>query len=304
MTIESNARLLTDQELAELGPPEAVRLPLDLVDPNPHNPRRDLAEVEALADNIRTFGLLQPVTVRRSGERYELLGGHRRRAAFAVLREREPHDPQWRSIPAVVRTADDDDRAYLMLLSGQLHNRSWHPREEAGALERLVTTGRTIKQIGEALHRTESWASKRLRIYSDSVISAFVQLGQLAPGVAEELLIIRDPATRKEFAERAVEEAWSQDRARGEARSLRLDKQLAEVAKRARELLTILSQVDSRRLPASATKDLWTLRGRIDQIGRGGPVIPSIEAAQRAAGVREQQRPQRGRRKPGYKPRA
>lgn len=294
-------RLLSDQELAEAGPAEAVRLPLDLVEPNPHNPRRELAEIEALAENIRTFGLLQPVTVRRSGKRYELLGGHRRRAAFALLREQHPEDVQWRSIPAVIRAAKDDDRAYLMLLSGQLHNRVWRPREEAAALERLVLSGRTLVQIGQALHRTESWASKRLRVYSDSVLSGYVQTGQLATGVAEELLVIKDAPTRKDFAERAVKEGWSQDRARGEARSLRLDKQLREVARRARELLEILSSIEPSRLTPAMTRDLWTLRGRIDVIGRGGPVMPSIEQAQRAAGVRTQEKPKRGRRKPGLK---
>jgi ParB/RepB/Spo0J family partition protein len=278
-------------------------LPLELVDPHPNNPRRDLVEVDALAENIRAFGLLQPITVRRAGERYELLGGHRRRAAFLLLREQHPEDVQWRTIPAVVSSTDDDDRAYLMLLSGQLHNRTWRPREEAAALERLVTSGRNLRQIGEALNRTESWASKRLRVYADAVLSGYVQTGRLTTGVAEELLPVLDVDVRKRFADRAVEEAWSQDHARGEVRALRLDKQLREVAKRARELLTILSSIDPTRLPASATKDLWTLRGRIDQIGRGGPVIPTIEAAQRAAGVKQQERPTRGKRKAGYRPR-
>jgi ParB family chromosome partitioning protein len=295
--------LLDEGDLAEAGPPEAVRLPLDLVDPNPQNPRRELAEVDALAENIKTFGLLQPVTVRRVGKRYELLGGHRRHAAFQLLREQHPEDVQWRSIPAVVRTADDD-RSYLMLLSGQLHNRTWRPREEAAALERLVTSGRNLKQIGEALNRTESWASKRLRVYADAVLSAYVQTGRLAAGVAEELLPILDAPTRKDFADRAVKQKWSQDRARGEVRSLRLDKQLREIARRARELLEILSSVDPTRLTPAMTRDLWTLRGRIDAIGRGGPVMPSIEQAQRAAGVRTQERAQRGRRKTGYRPRS
>lgn len=284
MTAEA-PRLLEQHELAELGPPEAVRLPLDLVDPSPNNPRAHLPEIDALAQNIKTFGLLQPVTVRRSGERYELIGGHRRWAAFLELREQYPEDVQWRSIAAVVRTTDDDDRAFLMLLSSQLHNRAWRPREEAAALERLVLGGRNLKQIGEALHRTESWASKRLRVYADAVLSGYVQTGKLSTGVAEELLTVLDVATRKELAERAAAEQWSQDKARGEVRALRLDRQVLEIAKRSRELLEILSQIDPSRLTSAMTRELWQLRGRIDQIGRGGPVLPSIEQAQKAAGV-------------------
>lgn len=287
-------RLLEPNELAEQGPPEAVRLPLELVDANPNNPRRALIEVDALAENIRAFGLLQPVTVRRSGERYELLGGHRRRAAFALLHEREPHEVQWRTIPAVVRTEDNSDRAFLMLLSSQLHTKQWRAREEAAALEQLVLGGRNLRQIGEVLNRTESWASRRLRVYADSVLSGYVQSGRLTSTVAEEFLPVLDVAQRKEFAERAADEDWTQDHARGQVRALRLDRQIREIAKRARDLLEILSQVDASKLPASATKDLWTLQRRIVSIGRtGGPVMPSIEQAERAAHVDQTRTPRR-----------
>jgi ParB family transcriptional regulator, chromosome partitioning protein len=280
-------------DLAETGPPEAVRLPLELIDANPQNPRRSLVELDALADNIKTFGLLQPVTVRRIGERYELLGGHRRRAAFLKLREIEPYDVQWRTIPAVVRSAEDDDRAFLMLLSSQVHNRNWHAREEAAALERLVLGGRTLMQVGEVLNRTEGWASRRLRVYADSILSGYVLSEKLAAATAEQLLPVLDPTTRKQLAERAVEECWTQDKTRGEVRALRLDRQIREIAKRARELLEILSQVDPSRLPPGATKDLWTLRGRIDRIGRGGAIMPSIEQAERAAHVDQKKTPRR-----------
>lgn len=303
---ERRRPLLEPHELAEAGPPEAVRLPLDLIDPNPANPRRQLAEIDALADNIRTFGLLQPVTVRRAGERYELLGGHRRWAAFLLLHEQTPTDPLWRTIPAVVRTENDDDRAFRMLISSQVHSRAWRPREEASALERLVLGGRNLKQIGEALNRTESWASKRLRVYADAVLSGYVQTGTLAASVAEELLTVLDPAIRKDLAERAVAEQWSQDQARGEVRALRLDRRLAEIARRARELVEILSGIDASRLPRSATDDLLTLRNRIHFLATGQqPVFPTIETAQKVAGVKQQERPvKRGhRRKPGYKPR-
>lgn len=293
---ERNGRLLSEQELAEAGPPEAIRLPLDLVIPNPDNPRRDLSELDALADNIRAFGLLQPVTVRRVGDEYQLLGGHRRRAAFALLREREPADPQWRTIPAVLRNTDDDDRAFLMLVSSQVHNRDWHPREEAAALERLLLGGRTLKQVGESVHRTEGWASRRLRVYADAVLSGYVQSGKLAATVAEQLLPIRETDIRRDYADRAAREEWSQARVRAEVRKLRLDSQLSQARRMTRDLLEILSAVDPARLPIELTRDLWVLVGAVQQLARGGgPVIPTIEAAQRAAGVNPNARPRRQR---------
>lgn len=294
---------LSDQEIIELGPPEAVRIPLELVDFNGRNPRASLDEIDALADNIRTFGLLQPVLVRRVDERYELLGGHRRRAAYELLRRAEPHDVQWRTIPAVVRTATDD-QADLMLISGQVHIRAWRPREEAAALERLLVAGLNLRQIGEALHRTESWASRRLRVYADSVLSGYVQTAKLNTGVAEVFLPIKDPDERRDLAERAVSEGWSQPQAKAEVRKRALEPQLRDIARRAAELVDVLSSIDPSKLPPGAAKDLWLLHGRIESLARGAPTMPSIEAAERAAGVRVQDPPPKigQRRRRGYIP--
>jgi ParB family transcriptional regulator, chromosome partitioning protein len=285
----NNGHLLEPAELAEAGPPEAVRLPLDLVDPNPANPRAQLVELDALAENIRTFGLLQPITVRRHGERYELIGGHRRLAAFALLREREPHEPQWRSVPAVVRTFDDET-GYLALISSQVHNRAWRPREEAAALERLVLAGRNLKQIGEALNRTESWASKRLRVYSDSVLSAYVQTGQIPAAVAEEFLVVRDVDARRRLADHAAAEQWTKDKAKAEVRLLRIDLQLAELGRRAREMAELLSVVEPHRIPIEVQRDLMVVRGRIDVLSGRTARVPTLEEAERVAGVTPRQK--------------
>ena len=62
-------------------------IPVDAIDPNPEQPRRvfDAAELESLADSIRLHGVLQPIVVRRAGDRYELVVGERRwRAARAA----------------------------------------------------------------------------------------------------------------------------------------------------------------------------------------------------------------------------
>lgn len=279
--------LLTDQELAEAGASITRDLPLDLVDPNPSNPRDRLVEIDLLADNIKRFGLLQPVTVRRAGERYELLGGHRRRAAIALLREREPTNPAWRVIPAVVRTMDAEE-GWLALLSSQLHTQRWTPREEAGALERLAET-RTLPQIGALLNRGELWVGRRLRVYADAVLSGYVQSGTLSIPVAQELLVVRDAAGRRDLADRAVSEAWSAPRARAEVRKLKLSAQLADLGRRVQEMLELLSSVEPAAIPINTARDLQVLAGRISVMSRGGPTMPTIAAAEQEAGVRASQ---------------
>lgn len=302
-------RLLSEQELAEAGPPEAIRIPIDLVDPNPRNPRIRLPEVDQLAANVREFGLMQPIFVRRAGDRYEVIAGHRRRAAFLWLHDQEPFVDRWLAIPAVVVSADDD-LSELMLISAQAHIAAWKPREQAAALERLAMTGMTLKAIGERLNRTESWASKRLRVFADSVLSGYVQSERMQSGVAEELLRVRDPQQRKALADRAVAETWNQSRARIEANATLRISPTDQLGQRGNELLDLLSGINGRDVPVNVFRDLMILRGRLESLAdeaRGTPTprIPTIEAAERAAGVRSQTRPlKRGeRRKPGYKPR-
>lgn len=277
-TTATRLPLLDVHEFAQAAPPEAIPLPLDLIDPSPENPRAELPEVNILAASIQEFGLMQPIFVRRIGDRYQVLSGHRRRAACMLL--------GWGTIPAVVRSGIDDDRALRMLISSQLDTRAWKPREEAMLLERLMLSYGTLRQVGEALHRTESWASKRLRVYSDAVLSGYVQAGRLLASVAEELLPIKDAATRRQYAEQAAAEEWSQDQAKKNSRALRKDASPRRIAELTREMLDLLPVVDPKLLPLATTRDLWTLRGAIEVAARGGAtVMPTIEQAERVAHV-------------------
>jgi uncharacterized lipoprotein YmbA len=81
---------------------------------------------------------------------------------------------------------------------------------------------------------------------------------------------------------------------------LRLDRQLGQIGKLARQLVELLSAVDAANIPVDATRDLWVIHGRIEKLS-GKPRIPSIEAAEKVAGVKSQTRPlKRGeKRQPG-----
>lgn len=295
MAERQRPRLLEPGELAEAAPPEAVRLPLDLIDPNPLNPREKLPDVDQIADNIKQIGLVEPVAVWRVGERYELISGHRRWAAFLMLAEREPTEVLWKTIPARV-LSPSQATAELMLVSAQVHHVRWKPREESTILEKWRRSGMTEKQIGAALSKTESWASRRLRVYADPVLGPFVLKDLLSTTVAEELLTISDPDERRSFAERAQAEGWSQIDTKAAVRQSRLDAQLRHISKRAKELLETLSAIDASKLPTDAAKDLWQLRLRIEFLATGQrPRFPTIEAAQKAAGVRSDAKTRRTR---------
>ena len=111
---------------------EAVRsLSIKLIDPNPDQPRTRFEEhaVEELAQSIRTDGVIQPILVRPSGERYLIVAGERRwRAAQAA---------ELTEIPAIVREIEDD-RVLEIALIENIQREDLNPIEVAQALRRLA----------------------------------------------------------------------------------------------------------------------------------------------------------------------
>lgn len=281
-------RLLGPAELAEQGPPEAVRLPLDLIDPNPLNPRKELPDIEGLAANIKRLnGLIEPIAVWRTHDRYMLLSGHRRWAAFLQLAEQEPStEVQWRTIPAVIKSADEAT-AELILVSAEVHHERWKPREEAPILERWHKGGLSLGDIGTRLNKSMSWVSYRLGVYADPVLSPLVLNEQLAVTVAQEFVRITSPEDRNRLAEQAVTEGWSQPRARLEVRRLFKSEEVRHLGTQARAMMEVLAGLDASQIPIEDAKALNELARLITRLARGSQrVIPTIEAAERAAGVK------------------
>ena len=180
----------------------AIDIRVDRIEPSPRNPRRRLGHLEELADSIREYGLLQPIVVRPHGTaaaRYELVAGHRRLAAVQSL--------GWRQIPAVVRIADADE-AFLLTLVENLQRQDLSPHEESQALETLVRErGWSTRRVADAVKRSQSYVSRRLRVFEDPVVGPLVLQGRLGVSAAEELLPLSTPRKRA-LALRAIDEGW------------------------------------------------------------------------------------------------
>lgn len=183
--------------------------------PSPRNPRADLGDIDELADSIEAFDLLQPVVVRPlAGDRYELIAGHRRFAAVQQLGRQK--------IAAVVRQAADDDQAYLLTLAENLAREDLTPAEEAAGLAVLVRRhGWSLRQVGEAIHKSHAYVSQRLRVFASEDLREPVLEERLSISAAEELL--RVPAERRSaLVERAVREHWTPAQARAARLSTRM----------------------------------------------------------------------------------
>jgi ParB family chromosome partitioning protein len=198
----------------------AIRVPVDLVDPDPRNPRQRL-DVDELAASIAAYGLLQPVVVREVGARYQLVAGHRRLAAIKRLAEQQPEDERWREVDAVLRWVDED-QSYLLTLTENLQREDLSPREEAAGLEVLVRReGWSVRRIAEAIHRQPMYVSRRLRVFDDPVLAGPVLANDLPVSTAEELLTA--PAEeRAELVAEAVACRWGQADARRAVKARRI----------------------------------------------------------------------------------
>jgi ParB family transcriptional regulator, chromosome partitioning protein len=201
----------TDGERA----PELREIPVELVAPNPAQPRRhfDEAGLVALADSLRERGILQPVLLRPlPGGRYELIAGERRwRAA---------HLAGFATVPAVVRPHDDAASLELGLIENMARE-DLNPVEEARACALLVDElGLTREEIGRRVGRSRVAVSNLMRLLDlpDDVLD-LLATGQLSEGHGRALLTAPDHDDRRRLARRAVEQGWSvratEARARG-----------------------------------------------------------------------------------------
>lgn len=164
---------------------ELQRIPLARIRPNPFQPRREfnpqeLAELEA---SIRVNGLLQPVTVRKKGELYELIAGERRLRAVATL--------GWKDVPAIVKDFDDQTLLVLALVEN-LQRTDLNPIEEARGYQRLLAEfNLTHQQVADAVGKDRTTVTNLLRVLTlPDVIQQAVQQGQLAVGHARALLAL------------------------------------------------------------------------------------------------------------------
>ena len=184
---------------------ELQHLPLASIEVGGHNPRRAFGALDELAASIEEHGLLQPVVVRQTGERFELIAGHRRVEALRRLGRDY--------VPAIVRRADVD-QAYVLTLVENLQRADLRPTEEALALETLVRErGWTTRQVAAAIKRSQAYVSKRLRVFEDPLLAPAVLANQLSVSAAEELLATSE-ATRYELLSKAIEQGWDRQQVR------------------------------------------------------------------------------------------
>jgi ParB family transcriptional regulator, chromosome partitioning protein len=211
------AALLTPSTTAGgSGNRDLRQLPVELITPNPRQPRRSFDEeaLIQLAGSLGDRGVLQPVLVRPSaGGTYELIAGERRWRAAQLA--------GLQTIPALVRVHDDAESLELALIENMARE-DLNPVEEARACALLVEElGLTREEIGRRVGRSRVAVSNLLRLLDlpDEALEMLVR-GDLTEGHGRAILMAGNHDDRRRLARAALAEGWNVRRTEAEARAL------------------------------------------------------------------------------------
>jgi ParB family chromosome partitioning protein len=160
-----------------------MRIPIEQIDTNPKQPRRDFDEqsLQELAQSIKLHDIIQPVTVTKTGSRYRLISGERRwrSAKLAGLKD----------IPAYIRQANDQELLELALLEN-LQREDLNAMEIALSYKRMMEElSHTQEQVAERMGKDRSTVTNYIRLLKlPPDIQVAVRNGEISMGHARALI--------------------------------------------------------------------------------------------------------------------
>ncbi len=203
-TLGRGLSALLGEELPTVSDAASSEIDIDLIEPNPEQPRTRFAEtsLEELAQSIRVNGVVQPIVLRAVGSRYQIVAGERRwRAAQRA---------GLRKIPAVVRKVSDEKLLELALVEN-IQRQELNPIEEAKAYRKLIDTiGLTQEEVAERVGKERTVVTTSMRLLRlPGEIQRVIEEGGLSAGHGRALLMSDDPFVQREVANQAIGNGWS-----------------------------------------------------------------------------------------------
>jgi len=181
-----------DQLARPSGQPIGRMIPIEDVQPNPNQPRQVLGDLSELTASIKEKGILEPILVRPSGGRFEIIAGERRYRAAC--------DAGLDEVPCVVRSASDAEVMELALIEN-LQRKDLNAFEEADGLKALADNhGYTHEEMAEKLSKSRSSITETLSL--TAMPDPVRELCRLADITSKSLLlqIVRQSTSEKMIA--------------------------------------------------------------------------------------------------------
>jgi ParB family chromosome partitioning protein len=231
--------------LGGAAPAELAELPVDSIHPNPRQPRKrfDAEAANGLVESVRFQGIVQPILVRsRTTGGYELIAGERRwRAA---------RDAGVKTVPAVIRDADDRDTLLLGLVEN-VARENLSPVEEARAFAMLLDEfGLALGDVADRVGKSKPAVANRVRLLElPEDVLAMLERKQLTEGHARAVLAVPDHDGRRRLARDIVRKGmsvrdaeraarWAGAKQKPRRQAVRLDPALVARAKTAADRIT------------------------------------------------------------------
>ena len=179
-------------------------LPIEQIVPNPNQPRTHFneSELEELSESIRENGVLQPLLVRKNGQKYEIIAGERRYQASKIA--------GLEKLPVIIREVDDQKMLELALIEN-LQRSDLNPIEEAKGYKQLIkASGMTQEALSKAVSKSRSTITNSLRLLDlPEQVQDMLFEGKLTAGHARAILAVPFEEARIKLAEKVVAEGLS-----------------------------------------------------------------------------------------------
>ena len=184
---------------------DVLRIPAHLIDPNPYQPRMsfDSESLEELSESIRTFGLIQPISVRKQSDgRYQIISGERRFRACKLA--------GMDTIPAYIRTADDQGMLEMAIVEN-IQRQDLDPIEVAMSYQRLMDEcDLTQEKMAQRVGKKRASVANTLRLLKlPAKVQHDLKTGLLSIGHAKVLLGIEDPNIQELLCDLTIREGLS-----------------------------------------------------------------------------------------------
>lgn len=164
---------------------DLVDMDVDLLKPGKYQPRTkmDMMKLRELADSIKAQGMIQPIIVRKTGKKFEIIAGERRWRAAQIA--------EISKVPVVIREADDRQTIAMALIEN-IQREDLSPLEEAFALQKLIDKFElTHKQAAAAVGRSRAAVSNLLRLLDlHKDVKNLLEDSQIEMGHARALLAL------------------------------------------------------------------------------------------------------------------
>jgi len=181
-----------------------LELEIDKIEANPLQPRKnfDESKIEELSESIKENGIIQPIIVRKTDEKYEIIAGERR--------YRAAKQAKLSKIPVIVKEAEDEKSLEIAVIEN-IQREDLNPVEEGEAYKLLIEKyGYTQEKLAQKLGKKRTTITNKLRILKlPQDIKNAIKNGDISSGHARAMLSIESELEQAEIAKQIIEENLS-----------------------------------------------------------------------------------------------